>query len=335
MPRPRPRSSALRAPLDFILGTQGAVRALRVFSASSVPLSQAELARRAALSPSGVPALLSALEAAGVIAYVGRGRTRQVQLHLTHPLMAPLAQLFREEDNRWRVIQQRILAIAGSQSEHLISAWIEGPVTMDRDGFSDPLIVGFLSERPLPLAAQENVRQQSNILQAGQYVVIALRFHQRADLMRFTKARRSALENSIAVYGPAPIDLLLDAKPKKAKTVRGGARKTAMRNRRPSLRTIASRIADRIAREPEIVSRARAHIDRRLRLAGASERLALLEWQGLLDSLTSGQVASLLREDSERAEVLRQNLPFVDALSEKERAELFDAPSHQAVRKRS
>ena len=83
-----------------------------------------------------------------------------------------------------------------------------------------------------------------------------------------------------------------------------------------SAREIARQVAAKLTRDPELVAHARDFIDRRLALAGNTERLALLEWKGLLESLTAGQLAMLLREDSDRADRLRESLPFVGALAD-------------------
>ncbi len=326
MPRPHPKSSALRYPLDFILGTHGSLRALRVLAATQVPLSQSELARRANLSPSAVPALLGSLEAAGVIAYEGRGRTRQVHLHNRHPLISSLRELFRAERDRWVTIQQQLRQILGSNATDIISAWVEGSVTVRRDRFDDALVVGILSEGPLSIATQETLRRASNGVQCTYHVMIALSYYQRADLLRFTATRRAALQNAIVLHGPAPIDLI-NAQPR----ARGAQSRERLRVR-PNAKDVAARLSDRIVREPEMITDARAHIDRRLPLASSVERLALIEWQGLLDSLTAGQIAALLREDSERADRLRQNSPFLGALGDDDRAELLAPPTPARTR---
>jgi IclR-like helix-turn-helix domain-containing protein len=311
VPRPRPTSSAQRAPLDFVLGTQGAVRVLRVLSATQVPLSQAELARRAKLTLSALPSLLQGLEASGIVTYVGRGRTRQVQLHTRHPLVSPLMQLFRDERSRWQRIENDLRAMIRTIVPGALSAWLEGPVAESRDRFSDPLVVAVLADSTLPLDTQEALRRQSNALQGEHHVIVALRLHQRADLVRFTPAQRKALEQVVLLFGPAPLDLSgRSGAPSHAKARNDEQLPKDASRRRPTPAAIGAAIADQLLREPELVERARASIERRLSVATPTERLALLEWQGLLDSLTVAQLAAVLREESERADTLRQNQPF-------------------------
>ncbi len=320
MPRPRPVSSALRAPLDHLLGTVGAVRVLRTLVTTQTPLSQAELARRARQHIRGLPPVLEILEAAGLINYVGRGRSRQVQLHRAHPFAGVLTQLYQAESSRWIEIQRRLREITAGAGAGVISAWIEGPVAAEHDRFADPLTLTVLAETSLPVDVQLALRNSCNTVQFAQHLIIALRTLQRADLLRLSPARRRSLEHVVLLHGPAPLDLATPESNVQRASDRDRHAAAAASSTRP--RDIADAIAAKLLREPELVDRARAFIDRRLAVAGDAERLILTEWQGLLASLTLGQLATLLREESERADELRQSLPFVGALTEGERAKL-------------
>jgi hypothetical protein len=324
--RPVPASSALREPLDGILGTRGAVAVTRALAAARIPLSQSELARRAGMHLRGLPAILDGLEEAGVVAYVGRGRTRQVQLHQHHPLVQPLLQLFQAETNRWYAIQHGLREIAQADGGSIISAWIEGPVATSTDRFTDPIAVAILAEASLSLGMREGMQKRFNALQSMQHVVIAAQYYQRADLARFSESKRAELTSALLLYGPAPLDL----SPKFNFSSEEGRRASrALQLREPSsvdrTREVAAYIAAKLVHDSELIVKAREFVDRRFPLAGEAERLSLLEWKGLLDSLTPGQVAAVLREDSARADALRQSLPFVGVLSDAERDEAFGA----------
>jgi hypothetical protein len=278
----------------------------------------------------GIAAVLNGLERAGVVTYVGRGRARQVQLRHAHPLVNQLASVFRAESERWLGTQQQVRELVAGAGERLMSAWVEGPAAAGNDRFTDPIVVTVMTDRPLDLATQENWRRQTNTIQSARYVTIDLRFLERADLDRLSEAELAHLETVVLLRGPSPLDILrateARAKEKRAtRSKRGAARPTKGSTPRP--RQIAGLIADKLLREPELVDWAKAYIARRIPLAGASERLTLVEWQGLLDSLTVGQVAALLREASQRADRLRQSLPFLAALSDEERRTVFQAPA--------
>ncbi len=309
---------------------------LRALCTTRIPLSQAELARRAELHPRGLPAILEGLETAGVVAYAGRGRTRQVQLYYQHPLVQPLTQLFQAEANRWHAIQQGLRELMQAHGLLVVSAWIDGPVADGFDRFSDPIAIGILAEAPLGLGEREAIQKRLNGLQALHHVVIAAHYYERADLARFAKPRRTELENAVLLFGAAPMDLSAKFRfgSEEGRLEEVNRRKrTTSALKRP--REIANLIASKLTHDPELIARAREFIDRRLALAGDTERLSLLEWKGLLDSLTPGQVASVLRDESPRADMLRQSLPFIGVLTEEERAQAFGRPAPKAVKRSS
>src|ERR1035437_230034 len=321
-------SSATRRPFDHILGTVGGVRVLRELHSAQVPLSQTELARRTGLHLRGLPGILRVLESAGVITYSGRGGSRQGQLNGQHPLIGTVRNLFQAESSRWEQIQQQLRQLWSAQSANLVAVWIEGSVAEGTDRFEDPIAVTVLTDGLGSPQERERVRTQCNGIQFTHHVTIAVRYHQRADLLRFTDERWATIENAMSLYGPAPKDL----KPLPARTadaLASSTQSTPALTNRPRL--IAERIAAKLMRDPELVVRARNFIDRRLTVAGETERLTLLEWKGLLESQTPAQLSSLLRENSERADVLRQSLPFVDVLSDAERTAVFSSDEAQPI----
>ena len=307
-------TSALRYPLDSILGTRSAVAVIRALSMAGVPLSQAELARRGGLHLRGLPGTLAILEAAGIVSFAGRGRTRQVELYHRHPLIQHLRQLFQQEATRYDAAIQRLKTIG----PHLgcVASWIEGAVAEGTDTLSDPINATLLFDGLPSPDTQVLAQQQANAIQSEQHVIVALRFHQRADLLRFTAERRAALEHAIILSGPAPTDLVEAAAP----TPRDETLTPQLPDLGDQAFDIAQAVATQIAKDPELLVIARNYVERRLAMAGATERLTLLEWKGLLESLTPGQLAALLREKSERADRLRSSLPFVGVLSSADRA---------------
>src|SRR5256885_12550914 len=140
------QQSALRAPLNAILGTEAGVRILRVLCLSSVPLSRREIADEAELNISGVPRILNALENLGVIESIGRGNTRRVQMRARYPLTNQLHSLFSQEKERMRGILDGIQQAITSLQPRPVAAWIEGPVATQNDTADDPIIVGVLAE---------------------------------------------------------------------------------------------------------------------------------------------------------------------------------------------
>ena len=91
---PAQQQDPLRAPLNEILGSEGAVRVLRVLSDAKEPIARSRVAQRALLNPSGVHRILDRLADTGLVEIFGSGRNVAVQLRQQHPLSKPLQALF-------------------------------------------------------------------------------------------------------------------------------------------------------------------------------------------------------------------------------------------------
>jgi hypothetical protein len=84
-------------------------------------------------------------------------------------------------------------------------------------------------------------------------------------------------------------------------------------------------IARRIARDPSIVARARARVERWLRDGSVAEFYAL-GWHDAL-SLSPDRLNAFLTDPGERATAFRQVSPFAGVLTPKERWRLWAADS--------
>ena len=93
---PAEQQSALRKPLNYLLGTETAVRILRVLSTTATPIGKAELARQADLNASGVRRALKPLIELGIVDEVGNTPRHPVRLRVSGALSQPLRRLFNE-----------------------------------------------------------------------------------------------------------------------------------------------------------------------------------------------------------------------------------------------
>ena len=85
-------------PLDAVLGTQAAVRILRMLSLQGAPASPLLLAARCCLGRAGTWKALRRLQTAGIIEPVdGRPRFPRYRLGPAHPLAEALRELFERE----------------------------------------------------------------------------------------------------------------------------------------------------------------------------------------------------------------------------------------------
>lgn len=324
-PTSRPQS-ALRCPLNYILGTEANVRVLRVVLLSDIPIGVSELARLAELQPSGVARVCTRLEDLGVIEAVGRGaRNRQYRRATRFPLASSLVQLFRAENQRVLRLTQELQATVQS-TPGLQAAWIEGPVALGADRPGDPIVVTVLTDPVAVDSVRVQLWERLLPFQSNNDVVIELRVVTTADLETADRPRLAELERVRPLLGPPPLDLI-----SASSTPRGTPEARKKRHEHLDLRSkeIARLVANRIARDPSIVEDAKRYVERRLLSASPGERLELQEWENILSSMSIPRLRRFLVQDDARAARLRQSSPFLNALTQEERRTLFNSAARR------
>ena len=305
---PAIQQDPLRTPLNEILGSEGAVRVLRVLSDSQGPMARATVAQRAALNPSGVRRILDRLAQMGLVEVMGSGRNQAVRLRSRHPLAEPVRSLFHAEHS---IFDQIVRAARLALSEEEIGGaaiWIESssarsPGTVDVGVLADPAdLERIVSAVQVALEALEGE--------------LAMHF----VVHGYTDADRSAggdqrwrLEDVTLLHGWIP-------------ALWRGERNGPIATHRvldENARLLAEAIAEVLPNDPSLIDRATKWINERLQAASPRGAHELREWQRILSQLSLRQIQSLLTEDSERADRLRQSLPFLDVLSSSERTELL------------
>ena len=315
------QQSALRTPLNAVLGTEANVRILRVVTLSTIPQSSGEIARDAKLQPSGVRRALDRLVDTGLLERVGSGRRRSVRLRSAHPLASALRALFEAERQRAERVLDAIQQQASTLSPPPRSVWVQGPVAKGLDQLADPVLVGLLADAgELDNMATE---LRAGLSHAGSQldVTFELRALTQADLVATEKTQNVDLEEAQPVFGPAPYVFL----PGEHRGVESVGNRPGQNGTHPDSRLLrlAAAIAQKLAHDPALVDKALMSIRRRLQKASAGERHELEEWQQLLQTMSLPRLRHFLVDTHPRAERLRQTLPFLDALSPKERESLL------------
>lgn len=311
--------SAVRAPLNDVLGREANVRVLRVLALAETPLSRAELCSRTALNSSGVPRVLRHLEEWGVIEFIGSGHGKRSQLRPQHRISDALRELFRAEQRRTDDLISWLRTAVGLIRPIPSSAWIEGPFVAGNDGLHEPLVVGILSEDSATSkeGIRDHMRDQLRRAQSTFDVVLEIRILDSFDVRLLSPEERQRLSTVIGLIGPAPLDLLgIDVPPYPAL----GDAHGALEGR--SLR-IGKAIAHRLTTDRELVPATTHWIERRLPTASAGERRTLEEWYDLLTSSSPAQLRAFLMSSSERAVRLLRSQPFIAVLSDEARHELL------------
>lgn len=321
--RPPSRSqSALRTPLNRLLGTEAAVRVLRVLALTAAPLSLAELARRAELRPTTVTGTVARLQAGGLVERLGLGAAPLVRWRDAHPLAAALRSLFAAEAQRLPRLIERMQAVAEALRPPPEALWIEGPVATGLDHAAMPILVRLVAPaRDLALLRD---RLQSALDEVGRMedVTLELRAATRADMASARPAERTDANTVLLVFGLPPETILSSAVDgggaAPAPTERGRLRTHAVAD--AEALALAARVADRLATDATLLERARARVAGERARASSRHQATLREWDDVLRTMSVPRLRRFLVDRGERATRLRQSMPFLGILSAAERA---------------
>ena len=320
MRRPSERQSALRSPLNYLLGTEANVRLLRVLSEAPMPLGKAEVARRAGLNESGVRRALSTLEKLGIVEPLGAGPQKPVQLRRRHPLSAALESLFDVERGRFERLIESLRGAAEQLRPAPKSAWLQGPIARGSDQPGDPLVAGLLTTVPDVETSVERLDASITELMDAHDVLVEVRGWTEADLATAPQGKMGELEHVITLAGPPPLSFL----PGRLTRTRAARPRRTHADLEERNLALAGAIAHRLAEDPSQVDRAREYIAHRTPKASPGERKELREWDRLLKTMSVARVRRFLVDRGERATRLRQTLPFVEALSDQERKRVLE-----------
>ena len=308
--------SALRTPLNAMLGTEVNVRVLRILAGASEPLSGTQLAREAALTASGVYGALEGLRDTGIVERIGIGARGQFRLNERHPLAGAVKRLFTAERERLEGLFDGLRRTAAGLSPPPRAVWAYGPTVRGDDRPGDPVNVAVVAGSAELSALMDQLRDRVTSLERKYDVTIEVRGFTDADVGALPPSERAELEGAETLLGLPP-DVLFEVdagvRPVAAKRTRG----QADHDRR--LLDLAAAIARKLPRDPTIATRALERIRRRMPEASAGERIELREWETVLRAASLPRLARLLVDRGPQATRLRQSLPFVDVLTAAER----------------
>ena len=318
---PAKQQSALRNPLNGMLGTETNVRILRILAAAAVPIGKAELARQAGLNQTGVRRALKELVKFGIVEDVGSAPRKLVELRTRHTLSSAIRDLFISEAERFQEIVASLGELMASVQPPPRSAWIQGPIAKASDQPGDPVVVGVLtSTRAAALTRQQLMSALPRVMNDPDVRVEFLVVTQ-ADLEAYPDLEEQ-LDDSILLVAPHPSQLL-----EGAKMGRNVETKRSHDQLDQQALALANAIAQRITEDPGLISRTAASLRQRLERASPGEQHELGEWLALLENRATHQIVSLLLDPSESGTRLRQSLPFLDVLTKEERDKITEKAS--------
>jgi DNA-binding transcriptional ArsR family regulator len=310
-PIARPQS-ALRSPLNDILGTEANVRILRTLAGTSLPMAPTEIAAHALLNLSGAVRALATLEEAGIVERVGSGRRQPVVLRRQHPLARALESLFAEESQRVQRLVSRLKEYAGRLVPPPKSVWVEGPVATQRDRLGESVRVGVLTTTRDLDHSVSAMQSHSVTIERELDVTIEVHGLSEPDLAALPPNEAKQLHTVLPILGPPPAAFL------------GGREKAPRRRSHAALdddaKAMAAAVGRHLKRDPSIAERAQRFVKERLETASKGEQRELREWDSILRNMSPARLRRFLVDPGARATRLRQTMPFLAVLSVEERS---------------
>lgn len=309
---PAETQDPLRTPLNQAFGSEGSVRVLRVLAFAREPIGRTTVARRAELDPSGVRRTLDGLAEMGLVEAIGSGRNQSVRLRDRHPLSSAIRSLFEAERSAF----QRFVTAAREAFNEIDfparAVWLENPEARA----PGTVHVGVLSESGTVDRAREVVRTHLEEVEQELATHFVVHAYTDADCLAMGEEAERLRELTL-LHGWLPQEWHASA----------GGPVQSHRTLDERAQRLAMAIAEELPKDPSIIDRTMRWIDGRSEDAGAREARNLEEWRRILEELSIQQIQALLREDSERANRMRQSLPFTKVLTPAERERLLTESS--------
>ena len=306
--------SALKNPLNEILGYQANVRILRCLVESRGPLSHSGLAERTGLSLPGIHKVVPRMIDTGIIKYTGSGKQQQIVIRKQHPLAGTIKELFETERRSYDSLIKSLKEAIGALKLKPKSAWIFGKVAQRSDDYGDPLRIALLGDiRSIDDISEEfRNRLYKSDLEKDYDVTIEISGVTLADV----ESRPIINTNKIILlWGMDPQHYLVGSKDEKdSKRFHQDLDKQSL---------IDSKAwSELLKTHPEIIQRTIHFLEDRISQISSGEKKELEEWKHILESTSFQRLKKFLESDSERSTRLRQSLPFWPVLNDSERAKL-------------
>lgn len=301
--------------MSTLLGSRGHISVLRELLNAGSPLSHAALLERTDLSRQGVYDVVNRLTETGAVAFIGSGRQQLITLRGDYPFYAHLKELFTAELGRFENLIRELSEIIESQSIKPDSAWIFGPAAAGTDTYGEAVQVALLGSLSAieELTREFRAKLSDSNLEIMFDVTIESRGITKADLLTKPYLTDAAIIHLWGVY------------PLTEKTSSDSSR--ALRSNHKEIDqkqlTDAKAWSELLASYPEIIPRTISYLDREIPKRTTGEKLELSEWKHILEITPMQRLKKLLASDSQRANRLRQSLPFWPVLTEHERSKFM------------
>lgn len=299
--------NVFKYPLNVMLGTEAQIRLLRVMTSEvSGPITVADAAERAGLTPQGAIKAIKKLTSAGFVRAIGGGRKHQYVVFWDDLLVQAVTALFSAETVRFEHILASIRKHIKKVEPHPISAWMTSlPV---ESGY--PIKICILQDTKHLRVTIHNLRILLQELEHELDMTI--------ELIGYTKADNPQQESgSLHLYG---IPLTGDGGIETG--IMSGFASHEMHDKQ--LGGICRIIGKMISEDRSIIERAKQHTRQILKGQYNSAIGDIEEWRDILKKYSVRRLVQFLSSDEERAVRLRQSCPFLAILNEKEKERILE-----------
>lgn len=304
-------NSALKVPLNEILGYQTNIRVLRFLATHSVSVSYSELAKQTGITLPGIHKTVKRLIKTGIVVHTGSGNQQLIELRSGHPLSGILSELFREEREYFKQLITILKKKIGELSVEIQAAWIYGKVAEGNDQYGDPLQVAILGKVDSVDFTVDELQKRlfNNNVEEDFDVTIEVNGITPADL---EVSKKTITGNILHLYGIDPIFYAEG---------RGFFDDKAENHRVLDKRShLAGKAWSAFIRQhPELISRTVQFLKKRANEDGSRTQRELKEWKEFLESASVQRLVKFLESDSERATRMRQSIPFWMVVSDEEK----------------
>lgn len=339
-PTSRPQSS-LQAPLNTVLGSESAVRVLRVLCQSPTAMSAGVVAQLAQLERSSARRTLHMLVETGIVTANGaQGGVPHYALQRAHPLAAAIDALFVAEARRAAAVIEGLTHATRALTPPPISAWIEGPVAEGVDRPSDAIQYRIVEHASSLANTVAELRRRLNALENDLDVTVELSGLTPTDVetrLQHEPTWKESLLRARSTDGLPPTVFVARAQKYGLATDATFGDSTAAAKSQRRIRShadhdahaleLANAVVARMAHDPTLIPRAQNFVAHRLATASPNERHELEEWAALLRTGSPQRLRHILLDPGERATRLRQTWPFAGLLTEEERSAAGTASS--------
>ena len=311
MRTPETPQSAIRMPLNDILSTPTKVRIIRVLALDQTPKSKGLIASLAEANASGVSRSIDDLIECGVVESIGSGSRRLYCLNSQHQMAPALLQLFEAEQAGWRFLFDRLKSAANTLRPPPLAVWIQGSFVTKLDKLGEVLTVSVFD---LACNLDQSVEQLQNLvldIEQKHDITIFVQGITKADVSLMDEESKLVFGNTFPLLGPPVLDLLTKTKSSKTTIADHSVHDQLALD-------VSCAVALKLDENPQIVAKAKKHINDCLKTCSAREQKELIEWKRILQSMSIPRLKRFLVDNSERAIRLRQSSPFVGVLSQDE-----------------